>query len=514
MSQSSSDSSSLKKGKLGVAGIVFFVVAAAAPLLGMTGAVPVAMFLGNQAGTAGTYLAVGLILLIFSIGYGAMSQKVTNTGAFFAYVGRGLGPKAGVASAFSSLIGYITIQLAIYGFFGGIASLTWQGDTKLWWSFALLGWALVTGLSLLSVDVGAKVLGVLMILELLSLIVTAIAIFVKNGAQVDLVAAFAPQNIIAGGFAGGAGIAIAFAFASFIGFEATAIYGEESKDPKRTVPKATYWAIGIITGLFAFVSLAMATGMSSHKNADNFPDIKGLQEGIPAYISQFGGFDPAVGLTNPAGVMFNLADTNLGGTWMSSIMGILVLTSCFAGLLAFQNSIARYFFALGRSGVLAKRLGNTNASGAPTGGVALTSAIAAVIIIVFWALGLDGIANLFTWMSAVTAVAIMFVEILVSISIVVYLGKDKSVSIWKSTVAPIVAAIGLALGVYLLMSRFNLLGNLAPAGVDPTVPEGAWQLTPFGWFLVLLPFIAALVGLVVAQMRNIHHTKMVDDVLS
>ncbi|MEN9660295.1 MAG: hypothetical protein RLZZ443_224, partial [Actinomycetota bacterium] len=56
MSTSASSDTSLKKGKLGVVGIVFFVVAAAAPLLGMTGAVPVAMFLGNQAGTAGTYL--------------------------------------------------------------------------------------------------------------------------------------------------------------------------------------------------------------------------------------------------------------------------------------------------------------------------------------------------------------------------------------------------------------------------------------------------------------------------
>ena len=511
MSEISSDSKSLKKGKLGVAGIVFFVVAAAAPLLGMTGAVPVAMFLGNQAGTAGTYLAVGLVLLIFSVGYGAMSQKVTNTGAFFAYVGRGLGPRAGVASAFASLVGYITIQLAIYGFFGGIVSLQFTGKGDLWWSFALIGWALITGLSLLSVDVGAKVLGGLMILELLSLTITAIAIFAHNGAHVDLVAAFAPQNIIAGGFAGGAGIAIAFAFASFIGFEATAIYGEESKDPKRSVPRATYWAIGIITALFAFVSLAMTAGMAGYTNSKAEAP---FDAGIMGYIAGNGGFDPKAGLTNPAGVLMSLADNNLGGTWMSTIMGYLVMTSCFAGLLAFQNSIARYLFALGRSGVFSKKLGETNASGAPTWGVGVTSAIAAVVIVIFAVLKLDGIANLFTWMSAVTAVAIMFVEILVSISIVVYLGKDKTVSKWKSTVAPLISAIGLGLGVYLLMSRFNLLGNLAPANVDPTTPEGAWQLTGFGWFLVLLPFLAAVAGLIVAQIRNVHHGKMIDDVLS
>ena len=59
---------SLRKGRIGVIGIVFFVVAAAAPLVGMTGAVPVATVLGNGAGVPGAYLAVAIILLLFSVG--------------------------------------------------------------------------------------------------------------------------------------------------------------------------------------------------------------------------------------------------------------------------------------------------------------------------------------------------------------------------------------------------------------------------------------------------------------
>src|SRR5690606_15782233 len=81
----------LRHGRLGVVGIVFFVVAAAAPLLGMTGAVPVAIVAGNGAAVPGAYLAVGIVLILFSVGYSAMALKVTNAGAFFAYVGRGLG---------------------------------------------------------------------------------------------------------------------------------------------------------------------------------------------------------------------------------------------------------------------------------------------------------------------------------------------------------------------------------------------------------------------------------------
>ena len=246
----------LRHGRLGVFGIVFFVVAAAAPLVGMTGAVPIAIVLGNGAAVPGAYVAVGLILLLFSFGYAAMSHQVTNTGAFFAYVGRGLGIGPGVGSAFVSLIAYLAIQLAIFGFFGALAAgeINAQFGIDLpWYAWCFIAWALVTGLSLFSVDVGAKVLGVLMGLEVLSLLVMAIAVFVVGGPEgVDVGASFAPNNVLIGGLAGTAGIAFAFAFASFIGFEATAIYGEEAKDPKRTVPQAIMIAT-VLSGLIFIV---------------------------------------------------------------------------------------------------------------------------------------------------------------------------------------------------------------------------------------------------------------------
>ena len=132
---------SLGKGRLGVLGIVFFVVAAAAPLVGMTGAVPVAIVLGNGAAVPGTYLMVGIILLLFSVGYATMSHYVTNTGAFFAFIGRGLGVAIGVGSAFVSLVAYLAIQLAIFGFFGAVMAgemNRWFGLDLAWWVWVLI----------------------------------------------------------------------------------------------------------------------------------------------------------------------------------------------------------------------------------------------------------------------------------------------------------------------------------------------------------------------------------------
>lgn len=489
--------SGLRSGRLGVVGIVFFVVAASAPLIGITGAVPVAMLLGNGAAVPGAYLAVGLTLLLFSVGYAAMSRHMTNSGAFFAYVGKGLGVNAGVAAAFAALVAYVTIQLAIYGFFGVVVS-GFAGGLGLdlpWYVWSLLVWVIVTGLSLLSVDVGAKVLGVMLALELLVLIVAAVAILANGGPEGwNIGASFDPTLVFAGGFAGTAGIALAFAFASFIGFEATAIYGEEAKDPKRTVPIATYVSIAVISILFALVSFAMVTGMGSSQVADRVIELSG-------------------GLADPAGVLFGLTEEYVG-SWLTVAMGILVITSLFAGLLAFQNAASRYFFALGRGGVLPASVARTNAAGAPIIGVAITSALAALVMIIFAIAGLDPFLNLFSWMSSITVIAIVLVEILVSIAVIRYFMTHEGGTVWSTKIAPALSILALAAGLYLLMSRFNLLAGTVPDGVDPSLPESAWALNGLGWFLVLLPFIALAVGYVVALVNKKENEQLVRDFAS
>jgi amino acid transporter len=487
----------LRHGRLGVIGIVFFVVAAAAPLVGMTGAVPVAIVLGNGAGVSGAYVAVGLTLLLFSVGYATMSRYVTNTGAFFAYVGRGLGVTTGVGSAFVSLVAYVAIQLAIYGFFGALMSFQ-MGDALgidlAWWVWCFIAWALVTGLSLFSVDVGAKLLGGLMLLEVLSLLVMAVAVFAVGGPEgVDVGASFAPANVLVGGLTGSAGIALAFAFASYIGFEATAIYGEESKDPKRTVPIATYTAVTLITLLFGFVTFSMVTALGSSTVVDRVVELSSI-EGEP--------------LADPAAVVFSIAETFVGewlgsgaGTLVSTTMQWLVLSSLFAGLLAFQNSAARYFYSMGRAAVLPTGLDRVNGRGAPMAASLTTSVVAGAVILLFGLTDMDPVTNMFFWFSGLAVVAIVVVEALVCIAVIAYFrrtGEDRRV--WNTTIAPALAFVGLVIGVYLLMSRFGLLAGTVAEGVDPTTE--AWGLNWIGWLLILLPFLMLAVGAGIGYLRR------------
>lgn len=72
----------LQKNSIGLLHIVFFVVAAAAPLTAVVGASPAAFAFGNGAGVPGAFVLSGLLYLIFSVGFTAMSRYVGGAGAF------------------------------------------------------------------------------------------------------------------------------------------------------------------------------------------------------------------------------------------------------------------------------------------------------------------------------------------------------------------------------------------------------------------------------------------------
>jgi amino acid transporter len=491
-----SASNALHQSRLVAVDIVFFVIAAAAPLVGMTGALPAAIALGNGAAAPGAYLMVGLVLLLFSIGYAAMSHRVTNVGAFFAYIGRGLGIHLGVGSAFTSLLAYLAIHLSLYGFFGGLVAE--QVGLLPWWGWSALAWGVVTYLSLRRVDVGARILGFLLVLELLVLVITSIAIFIQGGPELtNAGASFGPSSILAGGLAGSAGIAFAFAFASFIGFEATAIYGEEAVDPKKTVPQATYMAVTLIALLFAVTSFAVVTGLGSQNVVAKVIELTTV-EGVP--------------LANPAAVLFTLASTFVA-PWLGKAMEILVISSLFAGLLAFQNSASRYFFALGRVGTLPQVLSDVNRWGAPAAGSLATSAITAIVIFLFAVNGLDPVVNMFFWFSGVAVLAILLIEILVCFAVVAFFQQNpKGVNLLQAKIAPVLASAGLSVGLYLLMSRFGLLTGEVAQGVDPTVT--AWGLSTLGWFMLCLPFAILVLGYLYSHMRHANELEAIEDVVS
>lgn len=452
----------LRRNSMTVGHIVFFVVAAAAPLTVVGSLFTVIIGIGNGAGIAGAFALVSLVLLVFAVGYTAMSRHIVDAGDFYAFVSVGLGKPPGLGAAGVAIFAYTSIQLGVIGAFGYFAAVLTERklglDLPWWaWSFIAIGGCLFLGVR--RIDLGAKVMGILLVAETLAIVVVDLGI-IANGVSSGHDWSFEPLTPSAT-FSGAVGVAVMFCHASFIGFEGTAIYGEECKDPKTAVPRATYIAVGFM-GVFYTVTAWLV--------------INAFDRGQAVVAAQ----------ADPEGFFFNIGD-EMVGQGMGTLLSALIVTSLFAAICAFHNNVARYFFALGRQGVLWSRLGETHSTRqAPTAACVLQASTAFIAVAGFALAGRDPFVDLFTWMTGIGAVGIIIVQSLAGLAIIAFFRKNPDLDNrpWNTLIAPILGFVGLMV---LLFFAFDNLDTLV--GASGAVETGLLVLL-FGSFVVGL--LAAL----------------------
>jgi len=440
------ESGKLHRRALGVPDLVFFIVAASAPLTAVAGGQAATYLVTGNKGVPFMFIPLGIILALFAVGYAAMSRHVTNAGAFYAYVARGLGKVWAVGAAFIALIAYNAMQIGIYGLFGvamGAFMADKIGITLDWWWWCLIGGAIIGVLGVLQIDLNARVLAVLLILEVVVVALFDFAILADPG----------PQGITATGFDPGVafgsavGATLTFCVASFVGFESAAIYSEEVRDPKRTVARATFIAIGLIAVFYALSSWLV--GIAAGPDTIVSPD---------ALIA--GGFTTPDGAApDPTTVLFITGADRLGAFWGDSA-SLLFATSLFAALLSFHNAVSRYAFALGREGVLPRGLSRVHSrTGAPYVASALQTTLALVVVGVFAIAEADPVLKLFTWLTNLGALGVLLLMATTSFAVVGYFRRqpDAAVSAWSRTVAPALAGVALLVVLVLGVLNFNVL---------------------------------------------------------
>lgn len=451
---------SLGKRRLGVPSLVFMIIAASAPLTVVAGGVTSNYAVTGVLGIPLSFVVLGIVLLVFAVGYTAMSQHVQNAGAFYAYVARGLGKPAGIGAAWVALISYNAMQIGIYGMFGfamGDFLLVTFGLAIPWWVCALIGWAVVGILGVNKVDLSAKVLGIIVACEFL--IVIVYDVFALKVAPEGLsIESMQPSSL----FTAGVGAALSFSIAAFMGFESGAIYGEEVKNPKTTPRRATLIAIAIIGVFYAFSAWAMAVG-----------------EGHSAVIE-----NSAAG----PGLVFGFLAAHTPG-WFVTLGNLLFITSLLAALIAFHNVVSRYLFALGREGVLPAGLAKTHArTHAPVTGSLTQSALALAVLLVFAMAGagqdvMFPIVTLFTWLTNTGAFGLVMLMALTSFAVIGYFRNEShGLGKWTTLVAPLLAGITLVVLFGSIVANFDVLIGT----------EGASVL---GWLLPALVVVPGILGL-------------------
>ncbi|MFF4579864.1 amino acid permease [Streptomyces sp. NPDC001389] len=421
--------------------MIFLVLAAAAPMASIVGNVPLAIRHGDGAGLPAVYLISSAVLLCFSVGYAAMSRRVVNTGAFYTYIARALGKPTGVAAAYVAVIAYLALTIGLAGAFGYFSSLVLasSGVGLPWYLYSAAALALVAVLGYRSVDLSAKVLGALVAAEFAVLLVFDALAVGHRGAAVFPAAAFSGSHVLSGSI----GIALMFAFFSFIGFESAALYGEETSDPERSIPRATYIAVTSI-GLFYVLTCWIVVGAAG---PDQVVRLTGEQGGdfVFVLLQQYGG-----------GLLHDTA-------------AVLMCTSVLAGLLALHNASSRYLFALGREGVLPRRLGRYHPRHfSPHVASAAVSVLSVLATGIAASSGADPYAILVPAFIGVGTLGIVALQAGASVAVVAFFWHRSDRELWRCVIAPVIGTVGLTAAFALALLNYATLTDSTDPAVNAT----------------------------------------------
>ena len=445
-------STALAKDRLGIPAVLYFILSAMAPMTVVAGVVTTMYAVTGLSAIGAAFVAVALVLAVFAVGYVAMARYITNAGALYAYISRGLGRPAGVGAALVAALAYNLLQVGLYGMFGPTLAGYLADKVGLdlsWWVYSLGAWLLVAILGVLRVDLNGRVLGVLLCAEVAVLLVLAIAGLGDPAAGVPL------TSLSPGGLFGhpGIGALLVIALLGYVGFEAAAVFSEEARAPRRTVPVAVYTSLALIGAIYALASWAM----SVHYGDDQ----------VAAVAAQQG-----------PGMLFAMSSSTV-----AEIATVLFMTSLFAAMISFHNAVARYMFALGRERVLPGALARTEPrTGAPRVASLSQSAFGLAVIVLYALVGWDPTVRLFFWLGTTGAFGVLCLLAVTSIAVIRFFAREpRGEPAWRRLVAPALATLALLAMVWSGLANYaTLLG----------VPPGSTE----AWALPALFAVAAVAG--------------------
>ncbi|MGZ4388274.1 MAG: APC family permease, partial [Gaiellaceae bacterium] len=283
-------------------------------------------------------IAIGLI----SYSFVRLTTFFNHAGSTYALAGATLGPRAGFFAGWALLATYscfIAANIAEIGLFG-TSFLDGVGiwNNPAWIVVSLVAAALVWFLAYGDVKVATRALLSFEGISITLIVILVVVIFWKvsggsapNGQGFTL-KPFVPAS---GTTIGAVAFASVFGLLSFGGFEGAAALGEETNNPRRNIPLAIAVAVGFCGVFYTIVMLAQSLGFGIDA------------AGIKAFSTS----------SAPLG---DLSKTYVG-SGMADAINFGATLSAFASCLGCAAGASRILFALGRDGVLTRRLGDASA---------------------------------------------------------------------------------------------------------------------------------------------------------
>lgn len=335
-------------GKLSLSAVVAFGLSYMAPTLVMVifGIISV-----TSGGTSSTvFLVATLAMLVTALSYAAMARIYPVSGSAYFYARRVLGSGSGFLIGWSVLLDYLFLPMVSW--LTQSILLNAQFPDIPIWAWLLLNAAITTVINILGVTLADRVNRVLLGLSLAILLVFfVLCVFYVggHGAPSPTAPLWNAHTSITGVTA-----AAAIAAYSFLGFDAVTTLSEETRDARRTIPRAVVLVVAIGGTLFVVVS----------------------------YVMQL--VHPGAAFDNAQASAY-LMSVQVGGITYANVVNLVAAVAGVASCLAVQLSSSRLIFIMGRDGVLPNRIfGRLNAKTKTP-----VLAILATACMAFVGLGLD-----------------------------------------------------------------------------------------------------------------------------
>ena len=283
----------------------------------MTAALIVPLMFSNTANISWLSYAVGTVMLLFvAFNLNQFAKRSTNAGSMYTYAASGLGFGGGALTGWCLVWAYLFIGLAGTTGFAIFADKLLQMVHINAPPSVLFIICLAACFLLAYKDIKISTL-VMLGLEGFSCFFIIVLCFIVLGKH-----HFAPdmtQFTLKGASLFNLGLGVVVAVFSLVGFESSTAFGEEAKNPLKTIPRSIIWSLVIAGLFFMFVCYVEVQGIQGYKDT----------------------LDKVDAPLNVLSVMY-------GVPYLSPILSAGAMFSFFALALSCMNAGARVMFAMGR----------------------------------------------------------------------------------------------------------------------------------------------------------------------
>jgi len=410
------------------------------------------IFAVTYAGGA-TPLAVILALvacLTVAISIGQLARHLPSAGGLYTYSARGLHPAVGFFVAWGFMLAEPLVAPLLYLIFGNVIAVFLNNHfgTPLWlWApFAAIAGVGVWVLVYRGVHISTQTGVFLGAFEIVVFLALAITLIIAAGSN-NTLSVFSPNTGNAHGW-GSVFAGMVYTVLAFIGFEAALPLAEETKDPKRTIPRAVILSCVLIGVFYLICYYAAMVYFGPNLAADPKNGFFFLNNGDP-----WDGL--AAKVWGPVSILVLLA----------------IINSAFANSSAGANAASRVGFALGRVGILPRAFAQIHPRyKTPYIAVHVQGALGIVVAIVL-GFALSGPLLAFALLGTIATLIIVLIYMLTNMSnLFFYMREQRSeLNLIWNVIVPIA---GTLIFIPVLLAAFGI--DFGGLGISPlTAPANA-----------------------------------------